>query len=66
MDMPMSATPDFSPTELSKVAPADIDDAVTRTCGQIACCRATIDSVMHTLTWRDLSFPSAQTIFSLG
>lgn len=31
MDMPMSATPDFSPTELNKVAPADIDDAVTRT-----------------------------------
>ena len=34
MDMPMASTPDFSPTELSKVAPADIDDAVTRTCGQ--------------------------------
>ena len=32
MDMPMSATSDYSPTELSKVAPADIDDAVTRTC----------------------------------
>jgi beta-glucosidase len=31
MDMPMSATPDYSPDELKKVPPAEIDDAVTRT-----------------------------------
>ena len=58
MDMPMSATPDFSPTELSNVAPADIDDAVTRMCGQIACCRVTVDSVMHILTCRDQFSPT--------
>lgn len=44
MDMPMSATPDYSPTELRKVDPADIDEAVTRTCELIACCIATVPS----------------------
>lgn len=59
MDMPLTATPDYSPTELAKIDMKDIDDAVTRTLASMyLLLRVHICHIIHRVTpvcfWIDL------------